>query len=766
LPLSKILILCKLGRNQRLVALCEWLTDLPARGSLPQTAHLNAIISSQFKLEFIYCNHFLKKMQELNPLEKNVQYLKGVGPKRAKLFKKLGIETINDLLTYYPREWEDRSKLKAIATTRPGEKALICGKIKFYDILWTHSNLRIFKVAVSDKSGIIYALWFKKGSYRYDVFAGLKKQLKIGEDIYLYGTIVLQRYNKQGHKEIHVEEYATKNSIHLRRIVPFYSLTEGIDEKFFRNLIRTCLETYLPYTIDILPDDLRSTYHLLPYQEALSSIHFPRNFGVKEQAYRRLVFEEFLLFQLALALKRQKVKKTLKPHTYHLKRFLLTPFRQSLGFEFTKAQKKTINEIFQDMQSKYPMNRLLQGDVGSGKTVVALSAMLLAIENGCQAVFMAPTEILAEQHYLTFKQFLSPLRGIEYALLTGKTKKSERIKILERLKRGEISILIGTHALIEEKIIFKKLTLVVIDEQHRFGVIQRAQLRAKGSNPDVLVLTATPIPRSLALTLYGDLDISLLDELPPGRQEIVTLHLSDMQAYEFVKKEVFSEHQAYIVYPLIEESDKLELKAAVAEAKRLKQEVFPNYRVGLIHGQLKGQEKEKIMHDFREKRYDILIATTVIEVGIDIPNATIMVIEHADRFGLATLHQLRGRVGRGFSHPLLKGKDRAYCILLGEPKTEEAKRRIQIMLSTTNGFRIAEEDLKIRGPGEFFGTTQHGLPEFRIGNPLNDYTLLQEARKVAFNLFQQNRFYDQEYQQLRNFLYRKFASRLGLVRIG
>ncbi len=699
-------------------------------------------------------------MQVLSPLENNIQYLKGVGPKKANLLKKLGILTINDLLTYFPRDWEDRSKLTPIALVHQGEKKLISGRIELYDILPTRSKLKILKAAISDKTGTIYALWFKRSNPRYDVFSQLKKQLLKGKEIFLYGTIK----NEYGYKQIQVEDYEivdTKmlNLLHLGRVVPFYFLTEGLEGKFFRQLIKMVLENYPHYTVDILPENIKRCYSLLPYSQALRAIHFPKNFYEKEKAYQRLVFEEFFLFQLAIALKRQKVKKMLKRQTYTIKRHLLTSFRKNLGFEFTKTQKRVINEIFTDLQSERPMNRLLQGDVGSGKTVVALSAILLATENNCQSVFMAPTEILAEQHYLTFKHFLRNL-PVEFALLTGETRKKEREIIFEKLKNGETSILIGTHALIEEGVTFKNLVLVVIDEQHRFGVTQRAKLYEKGLSPDVLVLTATPIPRSLALTLYADLDISLLNELPPGRPKIVTLHLSEMGAYQFVKKEITSGHQAYIVYPLIEESDKLELKAAVSEAENLRKGVFADNRVGIIHGQLPGKEKEKIMSNFRSKKYDILIATTVIEVGIDVPNATVMVIEHADRFGLATLHQLRGRIGRG------KNKDENYCILLGKPKTEEAKKRIEIMLSTTNGFRIAEEDLKLRGPGEFFGTAQHGLPEFKIGNLLKDYSLLKQARESAYRVLEKkDEFYREGYQTLQNCLHRRFGPGIKLADI-
>ncbi|HCJ66675.1 MAG TPA: DNA helicase RecG [Elusimicrobia bacterium] len=699
-------------------------------------------------------------MQTKNLLDTDVQFIKGVGPRRAKLLKRLGIQTTNDLITYFPRDWEDRSRIVLIGEAKPGEKVLIRGRVELLDILHTQKRLKIFKVAVSDQTGIVYALWFKRDNPHYDVFSKLRKSIQRGKEILVYGSVLPPTAGN--YKELSVEICKVLNgspaesNLHLGRIVPLYHLTEGVNEEFFRELVRTALNSYLSFTKDILPESLKNRHNLLSYRDALEAIHFPKNFAEKQKAYHRLVFEEFFLFQLALALKRQKVKKTFKHHTYQIKRNLLTPFRKNLGFDFTKTQKKVINEIFYDLQSSSPMNRLLQGDVGSGKTVVALSAILLATENNYQSAFLAPTEILAEQHYLTFKHFLRGL-PINFALLTSKTSRKERKNILEKLKTGEISILLGTHALLEKKVTFRNLKLVVIDEQHRFGVIQRAQIREKGENPDVLVLTATPIPRSLALTLYGDLDVSLLNELPPGRQKIETLHLSETEAYNFVKSTVADGRQAYIVYPLIEESDKLELKAATTEAERLKKDIFFHYRVGLIHGQLPGKEKEEIMSVFREKKYHILIATTVIEVGIDIPNATIMVIEHADRFGLATLHQLRGRIGRG--------GEKSYCILLGAPKTEEARRRREIMLSTTDGFRIAEEDLKLRGPGEFFGTVQHGLPEYKIGNPLRDYQLLQQTNKLA-SVFLKKDFWQPTASELRTVVYRKYGQGMQLLEIG
>ena len=546
--------------------------------------------------------------------------------------------------------------------------------------------------------------------------------------------------------------------IHTKRIVPIYQVTSKLNLRLLRTLIKRTLDSYLPCLKETLPETILRKYDLMPYHEAVYDMHFPSNWEKEEAARRRLIFEEFFFWELALALRRRRVKMIEKNRKYQLKKNLLTAFKQKLPFDFTSAQKRVIREIFNDLMSPRPMNRLLQGDVGSGKTVVALAAILLVLENGYQAAVMAPTEILAEQHYLTLRQMLEGL-GVKVELATGRMGQKRKRELYQKIARGESQIIIGTHALIERGVKFSNLALAVIDEQHKFGVMQRGRLRKKGENLDILVMTATPIPRTLALTAYGDLDVSVIDELPPGRRKVLTQGLSEQEAYRIVIDGVKKGQQAYIVYPIINESDKLELRAAVKMAEKLMATVFRDFRVGLLHGQMKSEEKESVMIKFLNREFDILIATTIIEVGIDVANACLMVIEHSERFGLATLHQLRGRVGRG--------TEQSVCILLGRPKTEEAKKRLQIMMETNDGFRIAEEDLRLRGAGEFFGTQQHGLPEFKMGNIVSDYRELEQARRAAFHLvnsdplltFPENGVIKQKFKE-------KFAKRFGLAGVG
>jgi ATP-dependent DNA helicase RecG len=523
-------------------------------------------------------------------------------------------------------------------------------------------------------------------------------------------------------------------------------------------LIKRTLDAYISCLKETLPGTIIRKYNLLPYREAVYSMHFPSSWEKAGSARRRLVFEEFFFWELAMALRKRRVRMREKKRKYELKKTLLTAFKEKLPFNFTSPQKRVIREIFNDLMSPRPMNRLLQGDVGSGKTVVALAAILLVVENDYQAVVMAPTEILAEQHYLTLRRMLEGLE-VKLELATGRIREKKKRELYQRIARGESQIIIGTHALIEEGVKFSNLALAVIDEQHKFGVMQRARLMKKGENLDILVMTATPIPRTLALTVYGDLEVSTIDQLPPGRKKVLTLRLSDEEAYQIVIDRVRKGQQAYIVYPIINESDKLELRAAVKMAERLMATVFKEFRVGLLHGQMNSEEKESVMMKFLHKEYDILITTSIIEVGIDVPNACLMVIEHSERFGLATLHQLRGRVGRGTEQSL--------CILLGQPKTEEAKRRLQIMLKTNDGFRIAEEDLRLRGAGEFFGTEQHGLPDFKIGNIVSDHQELELAREAAFNLVSRDPLLTcPENGVIKQKFKEKFKKRFGLAGVG
>jgi ATP-dependent DNA helicase RecG len=701
----------------------------------------------------------------MNPtLDQSVQYLKNVGPKRAIMLARMGITTIRELLGYFPREYEDRRYVTKIGSVSSGQKVVVLGKVEAAEAVSASRNLTIFKVAVSDGTGLLYALFYRKTSpyHRHDVFGALRQAFMQGNLVYMFGQCDINF----GEKQMKVEEYEQAQGEnesdlkHFKRIVPLYPLTAGISQKWLRELVRVNLENLVPLWLDILPDTLEHKESLMPAQKAVREIHFPSDFSVAATARKRLAYDEFLLLETALTMARRRSKVKTKAFSYDIQRTLLTPFKEKLKFVFTPAQKKVINEIFADMQKAQPMNRLLLGDVGSGKTVVALSAILLAVENGYQCVLLAPTEILAEQHYITICRMLEGL-GVRISLVTGKlsAKKNEKNRLLDEIGAGNVDLVVGTHAVLEKGISFKKLSLVVIDEQHRFGVLQRATLQTKTLHPDVLLMTATPIPRTLALTLYGDMDISVIDQLPPGRQPIVTQHLVAALAYDRVKREIRQGHQAYIVYPLVEESDKVELKAAVQEAKTLSCSVFREFRVGLLHGQMKADEKQRVMVAFREGTLDILIATTVIEVGIDVPNATLMVIEHADRFGLATLHQLRGRVGRG--------ADRSYCILLGNPRTDEARKRIEVMTTITNGFKIAEEDLSLRGPGEFFGTAQHGMPVLKAGNLITDTALIEDSRALAASIVASDPGLKAEaHQPLKQEVFRVYGNRLCLLKIG
>lgn len=660
---------------------------------------------------------------KINPhykMDTPVQYLKGVGPKMSEKLSKLGIHVLEDLLHYYPRDWEDRRQFCAIRDSKPDQEMTLRGKVISVHFTEVRNRLVIFKALISDGTEELPCKWIRKKSFYYDVLKTLKKEIIPGAVMIAHGKITFDF----GGKMMSVDEYeiltdSEEDLIHVNRIVPVYSAMEGIKPRFLRKIIHDTLQT--AEIRDPIPEPVLRSEKISSLQTALNNYHFPENFKERDQARERLAFQELFMIQTALALakKRRSVSRGFR---YEIKKHLLTPFKKKMGFEFTPSQKKVIREIFNDLASDVPMNRLLQGDVGSGKTVVACSAMLLACENEAQTVLMAPTEILAEQHYITIKHFLESL-PVRVGLLTGSVKSRERKKFLEECASGKIDIAIGTHALLDEKIQLPKCRLIVIDEQHRFGVRHRLALTQRKPAPDVLVMTATPIPRTLALGLYGDLELSTIEQLPPGRQKISTLSQNEAGAYQLIKNEIQKGRQAYIVYPLIDESDKVELKAAIHEFEKLKRETFKDFSVGLLHGQMKGAEKEKVMRDFHAGRFSILTATTVIEVGIDVPNATVMVIQNAERFGLSTLHQLRGRVGRSH-HP-------SYCVLVAHPKTEEAKRRIEVLLTTSNGFQLAEEDLVLRGPGEIFGTLQHGIPDLKVADFIRDESLIVKTQKIA-----------------------------------
>lgn len=655
----------------------------------------------------------------------SIQYLKGVGPKRAKLFQKLGIISKINFLYYFPRRYEDRSNFTPIGKLREGVFSCCKGKILAAQNFSTFRGTSLFKTTLVDNTGKIYIVWFNQ-SY-------LKKIFKNDDTIIVYGKAEkyqgrLQIVNPD-YEIIKEEDPKIKDNLNIGRIVPIYPLTKGLTQRQIRKLVKTCLDREIPCLDDFLAYNLRKRYKLINLAQALINIHFPKNFESERQSYRRLVFEEFFILQILFLLQKIKIK-TQKGINHKIEGQLLEDFRNSIEFTLTASQEKVINEILKDMSCLRPMHRLLQGDVGSGKTIVATFASLAAIQGGYQAILMVPTEILAQQHYEKIKTQSSKLKTqIKVELLTSSLNKKEKEKTYQEIKEGKIDLVIGTHALLQPDLKFKNLGLIVIDEQHKFGVSQRTLLGQKTQNVDILVMTATPIPRTLAMTLYGNLDLSVIDKLPPGRLPAKTTHLDINEReklYEFVRKILSQGKQAYFVYPIIEESEKLDLLAAQEMYEYLKNDIFKDFKVGLIHGRLKSAESGRIMQDFRDAKIDILISTTLIEVGLDIPNACCMVIEHAERFGLSQLHQLRGRIGRGLGE--------SFCILMSSPTNQEAQARIEAMIKFNDGFKIAEQDLIIRGPGEFFGLRQHGLPELKIADSLKEIELLEIAKKEAINL--------------------------------
>lgn len=663
-----------------------------------------------------------------------IQYLKGIGPAKAKLFERLGVQTVEELLHYYPRTYQDR-RLGAPPNEYNSDALVVFkGRVLRTQEIPARSVL-IFKAFLEDEKGAqIECTWFKKRMYRgfrFDPFGTLKKDFKMNNEVWVIGKRD-DKNNFFGNKITVDEHYPAQDALtqlHAGRLTPIYALTEGLTNKNFRQFVHEALHSgTLEREPEILPAELLSKRKLLSAPQALKAIHFPNSLAELESARTRLAYEEFLLLAAAWGIKRTQTKILAKDYSYQIHKTLLTPFRKQLGFEFTNSQKKVINEIFNDLCSPRPMNRLLQGDVGSGKTVVALCAMLLAVENGYQAVLMAPTEILAEQHFLTFKRLLTGL-NVRLAVLTSSTKAAAKKKLLKELADGEIDILVGTHAVIQDGVQFRNLRLAVIDEQHRFGVKQRSRLKEKTAKLDLLTMTATPIPRTLALAFYGDLEVSTLNELPPGRQPIKTETATSKLAYDRVREEVQKGRQAYIVFPLIEESEKISAKAVTEEFEKLKH-VFPQFRLAVLHGQMSQSEKESVMADFAAHKTDILVATPVIEVGIDVKNATVMVIENAERFGLASLHQLRGRVGRG--------EHESYCILVPQHAGSVAKERVDIICATRDGFKIGERDMQLRGPGEILGTRQSGELEFKAGDIFKDKNILYWAIEDRDQLLSQD----------------------------
>ncbi len=690
---------------------------------------LTAVRNKSFELKVIFVMH--------NPLDTPIRYLKGIGPKKAKLFNDAGINTIEDLMYYFPRRYEDRTKFTPVSEIKEGQVQTIKAEIlaKGQRPSWKKQRFNIFEAIVGDRTGKIFCVWFNQPY--------LKNYLKVGSSLILYGRI--ERYGSRLQlvaPEFEIIEADSESSVqsasgmveslNMGRIVSVYSLPAGITQRAFRRLVKDILDEYLPKINDFLPFDIRSKNNLINLAKSILEIHFPSSFEWQKKAYERLSFEEFFLFQILLVL-RKFSKKNKSGIAYKVDKGLMNSFIETLSFKLTKSQEAVIQEIICDMAKPEPMQRLLQGDVGSGKTIVAIVASFIAVQEGYQAAFMVPTEILAKQHFESIGYRVSGIgyqgKEIKIGLLTSSQSKKEKEKAFQEISEGKIQLIIGTHALLSEKVIFKNLGFVVIDEQHKFGVGQRALLPQKGINPDVLIMTATPIPRTLALTLYGDLDISVINELPEGRIPIKTLHFSRKEqdkGYSLAKQQLRLGHQVYIVYPVIEESYALDMAGAKKMYATLKANEFREFRVGLIHGRLNQDAQDQIMTKFKNKELDVLVSTTVLEVGIDVPEATCMIIEHAQRFGLSQQHQLRGRVGRG--------PYESFCILISDVETEESKARIDAMVMHNDGFRIAEEDLKIRGPGEFFGSRQHGLTELKIANPLTQMQLLKKAREEAIKL--------------------------------
>lgn len=671
----------------------------------------------------------------------DVMYMKGVGPKIAYKLNKLGIYTVQDLMLYFPKKHIDYSSRTLIRDLKEGETTTVFGYIKSVSAFNTQKKLSVVKVTVADESGRLDLSFFQAKSNRF-MLERTKSQFPINAGIMLSGKVKRNNYDgkltfdKPTYSIMTGEFLEDKNSnLNIARIVPIYTVCEDLSIKVLRRAIFNAIQKYKDEIENVIPDFMREKIGLLDKKAAVEQIHFPESQELLEQARFSLIFEELFLIQLKMVRIREQNSHNHSALALKIKeKGLVKEFIDNLPFELTGAQKKAVNEILNDLNSDVPMARLLQGDVGSGKTVVATIMLLAGVENGYQGALMAPTEILAQQHYNNLQQWLSPM-GISVGLFLGSQGKKIREKFRTDLRNGQMNIAVGTHALIQEDVDFNNLGAIVVDEQHRFGVKQRNVLKKKSQNPQMLTMTATPIPRTLALTVHGDLDLTIIDELPKGRKPIKTaLVTSHRGVYELIQSEIDAGRQAYVVYPLIEESETLSAKAATIEAERLQKEVFPQYKIGLLHGKLKNDEKEQVMKDFKDKKYDILVSTTVVEVGVDVPNATVMLIENAERFGLSQLHQLRGRVGRNSLQ--------SYCILHTSTKSQETRERLNIMTQTNDGFVIAEKDLQLRGPGEFLGTRQSGLPDLIISDIVRDAKILEMARNEAIDFVKTNKIED------------------------
>lgn len=677
-------------------------------------------------------------------INESIQYVKGIGPKKAEKLNKLGIYTIKDLLYYFPRQFEDRSIIKKIAQLEDEEKVTVKALITNIESYTPKKGMTITRIDVKDDTGFAKLTFFNK-EY-------IKNTFRVGDSILAFGKVKKNgRFVELNSCEL---EYLSASPKNIGKLVPVYPLSYGVTNKDIMNTVRMVFENKDIKIPEYMPEYLLKKYRLCGIEYAIKNIHFPKDKESLKIALYRLIFEELLVLQLGLFM--YKGGSSDEKGILFKKNQRLDEVLKSLPFSLTRAQNRALNEIIDDMCSEKVMNRLVQGDVGSGKTVVALLALAECAFNGYQGALMAPTEILAQQHYESFTETFEDI-GINVELLTGSVTKKQKEGILQRARDGEIDILIGTHALIEDNVEFKNIGLVITDEQHRFGVRQRGKLSSKGGSPDILVMTATPIPRTLALILYGDLDISIIDELPPGRQPIETIAVEkkkrDKVYNSLVRREVDKGRQVYIVCPLVEESETLDITSATETAEEIKRDFFPDLRVGLLHGKMKPSEKDAIMTAFKNHELDILVSTTVIEVGVNVPNSTLMIIENAERFGLAQLHQLRGRVGRG--------KHQSYCVLIYGSNSEVCRKRMSIMEETNDGFKISEKDLEIRGPGEFFGTMQHGVPELKVANLFKHMKILKTVQQEARIIIGEDPTLDfKEYRGLKREIESKFKDKI------
>jgi ATP-dependent DNA helicase RecG len=686
-----------------------------------------------------------------------LQFLKGVGPRKAADLKRAGLVTVEDLLYRLPFRYEDRSRMQPIASLRPGNKAAVLGEIKSAHLATTRRRgFKIFHAVIGDASGAIRCTWMNQ--------AFLQDILHPHLHVVIFGDVKLDStglHFMNPEFELVGEDL---DAVHTARIVPFYEKTGTVTPNMQRKLVRQALDQLSAAIPDVVPHDIRERLHLVPRRAAIEESHFPPNEAsvaelnaFRTAPQRRMIFEEFFLFQIGHAWRRHATSIDVKPHVPRVDDRIRAAAAKILPFKLTPGQKVALKEIVDDMLLAKPMHRLLQGDVGAGKTIVALLAAIVAMENGLQVAFMAPTEILAAQHYTNIAKLLAQSR-FRVDLLTGSTPGLHKHTLLSHIERGTTHLVVGTHALVQEKVRFNKLGLVVIDEQHRFGVVQRAALREKGLRPDVLLMTATPIPRTLALTDYSELDVSKIADLPPGRKPVKTWVKPESrrdEIYQAIREQLDAGRQAYIIYPLVEESEKIDLKSATEMADHLQTDIFPGFRVALLHGRMKQDAKDRVMYAFVSGQVHILVSTTVVEVGVDVPNASIMVVEHAERFGLSQLHQLRGRVGRGSWE--------SHCILLYQaPWTDDARERLKAMADSNDGFVIAERDLELRGPGDFFGTRQSGLPKLRTGDLVRDRPLMEDAHREARRLVEEGGLTP----ELMEFVHKRWQDQFGLIEVG